>query len=346
MTIGQLFECLVGKAAALQGMDADGTAFEEHDIEHAKDVLEKLGYERNGFEYLYNGMTGEKMLHQIFIGPTFYQRLKHLVEDKIHCLSMDHEVLTADGWKNFHQLTLDDKVATLEYEEFLVYKNPTKLLYYPDYNGKMYHVKTDEVDLFVTPEHRMWVANNETFDFETVESISGQSRKYKKDVTCVINNSKYSGPYEPKIDYSQVTCLPDWVWKLDSIQAKGILECLIKYTWHDGMMLITKSEQLADDVMRLALHCGSGWSASKHKFGEEMWRIKVKRYDRNPMVSHDYRVIEDYNSPVFCLEVPSEVFYVRRNGLAVWTGNSRSRGPKTSLTRQANCCLSHIKIYG
>lgn len=84
MTIGQLFECLVGKAAALQGMDADGTAFEEHDIEDAKNTLEKLGYERNGYEYLYNGMTGEKMLHQIFIGPTFYQRLKHLVEDKIH----------------------------------------------------------------------------------------------------------------------------------------------------------------------------------------------------------------------------------------------------------------------
>jgi DNA-directed RNA polymerase beta subunit len=87
MTIGQLVECLVGKCAAIQGMDADGTVFEEHDFEHAKDVLEKLGYERNGYEEMYNGMSGEKMKAQIFIGPTFYQRLKHLVEDKIHSRS-------------------------------------------------------------------------------------------------------------------------------------------------------------------------------------------------------------------------------------------------------------------
>lgn len=87
MTIGQLVECLVGKSSAIQGMDADGTAFEEYDIESVKDTLEKLGYERNGYEYLYNGMTGERMKTQIFFGPTFYQRLKHLVEDKIHSRS-------------------------------------------------------------------------------------------------------------------------------------------------------------------------------------------------------------------------------------------------------------------
>lgn len=77
-------ECLVGKTAALQGMDADGTSFEEHDIASVKKALKLLGYEENGYEYLYNGMTGEKMKVQIFFGPTFYQRLKHLVEDKIH----------------------------------------------------------------------------------------------------------------------------------------------------------------------------------------------------------------------------------------------------------------------
>jgi DNA-directed RNA polymerase II subunit RPB2 len=84
MTIGQLIECLVGKTAVLEGMDGDGTPFETYDIEKVKDRLEKLGYERNGNEFLYNGMTGEKMEVSIFFGPTYYQRLKHLVEDKIH----------------------------------------------------------------------------------------------------------------------------------------------------------------------------------------------------------------------------------------------------------------------
>ena len=43
---------------------------------------------------------------------------------------------------------------------------------------------------------------------------------------------------------------------------------------------------------------------------------------------------KDKKCPVFCLQVPSEVFYVRKNGKPVWTGNSRAQGHVTSLTRQ------------
>jgi DNA-directed RNA polymerase II subunit RPB2 len=87
MTIGQLVECLVGKVAAIKGHEADGTPFNAVDVESIKDELEKLGYNRQGYEYLYNGMTGQKMKTMICIGPTYYQRLKHLVEDKIHSRS-------------------------------------------------------------------------------------------------------------------------------------------------------------------------------------------------------------------------------------------------------------------
>lgn len=84
MTIGQLLECLLGKVGAISGYECDGTAFTRVDSEKIKDELEKLGYQRDGSEYLYNGMTGQKMKTMIFIGPTFYQRLKHLVQDKVH----------------------------------------------------------------------------------------------------------------------------------------------------------------------------------------------------------------------------------------------------------------------
>ena len=84
MTIGQLCECLFGKVGALNGMNMDSTAFEDYDIESVKDVLEQMGYHREGTEYLYNGMNGAKLKHMIFIGPTYYQRLKHMVIDKIH----------------------------------------------------------------------------------------------------------------------------------------------------------------------------------------------------------------------------------------------------------------------
>ncbi len=84
MTIGQLIECLLGKLSAIRGHESDGTPFGYPDIEAIKDDLEKLGYKRDGTEYLYNGMTGKKIKSMIFIGPTYYQRLKHMVSDKIH----------------------------------------------------------------------------------------------------------------------------------------------------------------------------------------------------------------------------------------------------------------------
>ena len=82
MTIAQLIECLMGKVGAIKGMEVDGTSFNEIDIEKVKDILESLGYERNATEYMYNGMTGQRLRIPIFIGPTYYQRLKHLVMDK------------------------------------------------------------------------------------------------------------------------------------------------------------------------------------------------------------------------------------------------------------------------
>jgi DNA-directed RNA polymerase II subunit RPB2 len=84
MTTGQLIECLVGKAASLLGYDADGTPFEDYDLSKVEKILESLGYEPDGKETLYNGMTGEAMKVKIFFGPTYYQRLKHLVADKAH----------------------------------------------------------------------------------------------------------------------------------------------------------------------------------------------------------------------------------------------------------------------
>jgi DNA-directed RNA polymerase II subunit RPB2 len=87
MSVGQIIEILVGKRGVLSGTEIDGTAFNKIDIESEKDELEKLGYNRQGYEYLYNGETGQKLKAMICIGPNYYQRLKHLVQDKIHSRS-------------------------------------------------------------------------------------------------------------------------------------------------------------------------------------------------------------------------------------------------------------------
>src|SRR5215471_816291 len=47
-------------------------------------LLREHGYQSRGFEIMYNGHTGRKLQAQVFLGPTYYQRLKHMVDDKIH----------------------------------------------------------------------------------------------------------------------------------------------------------------------------------------------------------------------------------------------------------------------
>jgi|TARA_B110000483_G_C18205332_1_gene547318 DNA-directed RNA polymerase II subunit RPB2 len=84
MTIAQFIECVFGKVGTLAGCDMDATPFRKVNVEDISPILEKMGYSGGGTEVLYNGKTGEQIKVNIFIGPTFYYRLKHLVEDKIH----------------------------------------------------------------------------------------------------------------------------------------------------------------------------------------------------------------------------------------------------------------------
>lgn len=84
MTIGHLVECLLSKVSSLDGTEGDATPFTDVTVESISQTLAAYGYQQRGFEVLYNGHTGRKLNAQIFTGPTYYQRLKHMVDDKIH----------------------------------------------------------------------------------------------------------------------------------------------------------------------------------------------------------------------------------------------------------------------
>lgn len=88
MTIGQLKETLLGKVLLQLGLFGDGTSFGKYDIKNICKDLQKLGFESTGNEILYDGTTGEQIETPIFIGPAFYQRLKHMVNDKQHSRSI------------------------------------------------------------------------------------------------------------------------------------------------------------------------------------------------------------------------------------------------------------------
>jgi len=86
-TIGQMLEILAGKTTALNGRKMDATAFAcmpEHDI---RAMLHSLGFRNDGKETMYNGHTGEKYEAEIFIGENYYQKLDHMVANKLQARS-------------------------------------------------------------------------------------------------------------------------------------------------------------------------------------------------------------------------------------------------------------------
>ena len=240
MTIGHILEMVVSKYSAIEGQRTDCTPFEPVNMDEIRKGLKDNGYEEHGYEYLYNGMTGNKMRCMIYIGPCYYMRLKHMVNDKIHCLDYETEVLTLDGWKFGKDLLKTDLISTLNVTDMKVeYHKPIEILKYPEFEGPIYYIKNENVDMVITEEHRVLINDNNEYKLVPINTLLGRKFKFIKDINCEID-----------IDMST--------------------DLIIKYE----------------------------------------------------------------KKPVFCVTVPNEVFYVRRNGKTCWTGNSRGRGPMTLLTRQ------------
>mmetsp|Transcript_21357 Transcript_21357/g.45851 ORF Transcript_21357/g.45851 Transcript_21357/m.45851 type:complete len:1170 (-) Transcript_21357:261-3770(-) len=84
MTIGHLVECLLSKVSSLTGDEGDATPFTSVNVDEISKLLQSCQYQKRGFEMMYNGHTGRRLEAAVFLGPTYYQRLKHMVDDKIH----------------------------------------------------------------------------------------------------------------------------------------------------------------------------------------------------------------------------------------------------------------------
>ena len=120
MTIAQLKETVLGKVLLELGMFGDGTSFSEYPVKDICDELQNIGFEKHGNELLMSGITGEQMETSIFIGPAFYQRLKHMVIDKQHSRSIGPMVVltrqpaegrSRDGGLRFGEMERDCMIS-------------------------------------------------------------------------------------------------------------------------------------------------------------------------------------------------------------------------------------------
>ena len=301
MTIAQLIECVFGKVGTISGSELDATPFRKVNVEDITEIMEKMGYHGAGTEILYNGKTGEQITAAIFMGPTFYYRLKHLVEDKQHCIDYDTEILTKNGWKNHSSLAMNDEIATLK-DGHLEYDYPIEIFDYPKHVGSMYYIKNDNIDMFVTSEHRMWASHDgHHFEFIKAKDILGKNVTYKNDAI---------------FDYND--------------DSRKMLE---KY-FLDKDTLETDSYYFTGKLQKLALE--AGWYINVECINDiykcTIIKDKVNLWTSNKDTIEKYT--ENVSVPVWCVHVPSEVFLIRRNGKVCWTGNSRATGPYQLLTMQ------------
>ena len=126
MTIAQLIECIMGKVCAIKGEYGDATPFTELDPEDIAKELGSLGFQKYGFETMYNGTTGEKMEAKIFIGPTYYQRLKLMVNDKIHSRSRGPiQILTRQPVEEEAEMVDYDLVRWSAMRSFHIVRHPS-----------------------------------------------------------------------------------------------------------------------------------------------------------------------------------------------------------------------------
>ena len=84
MTVGMMMESICGKAASFRGKRFDGSAFVGEKMDEVKKVMDTHDFKYSGKEIMYDGRTGKAFPVEVFIGVVYYQKLHHMVADKIH----------------------------------------------------------------------------------------------------------------------------------------------------------------------------------------------------------------------------------------------------------------------
>ena len=254
---------------------------------------------------------------------------KPMIGDKFCCYDDTHEVLTFEGWKNIKDITVYDKVACM-LNNILAYRNPTNIQKY-NYSGKMYLIDTNDISLCVTPNHRMYVSNDEynNYEIELAENIFNKKRKYKRhieniefienNIYFIYNNNnithfKNNDKRIEILDWLNIFCnnynngntvFSNWIWFLPSKLCKYIISKInIKL---NNINILNDNNNDLNNLIRLYFHAGY---------------LINDTYINDEIIEDKYIDVNNIN--IYCCSVEGDgIIYVKRNNLSVWCGNSR-----------------------
>ena len=285
------------------------------------------------------------------------------IGDKMACALPTQQVLTNDGWIEIKDIDITKhKVATLDVNGNMCYEYPINKFEY-DHCGHMFSIKNSNIEVVCTLNHKLYVTireNASDYDnFQLIEAknVIGKTAQFQKSMKNVFSDTEFIVVNEKKYKMddwleilgtmiTDVNYLPDYVWSLSQRQSIILMESLLQsveynYYLNTSSSYETNNIRLANDICRLAVHCG--WTAVTQIVSKvdnnafEYYQIHINRKNNQPYLNkndddNDDELI-DYNGKVYCIEMPSShLYYMRENDFApsMLIGNSRA-GQKGTL---------------
>lgn len=221
------------------------------------------------------------------------------------CYSKDTEVLTKNGWKYFYELNNDDEIATLNKDTYKLEYHKYLNFFEYDFNGNMYLIKDNFIDLLITPNHNVFTKGrykNSQYNLEQIDFIANKRKKsiFKKD--CCWDGKKINSFTLPNSDITFP--INDWLYFYGFWIAEGCTYKTKQKIRYDVFCtsFSNNNKELIDKCVKILNNAGINTKIRKRKNNYEV--ISYNRYLYNYLSSFG-KSIDKYIDPIF-LELCSE----------------------------------------
>ena len=256
---------------------------------------------------------------------------KPIIGDKFCFCNNMTDVLTTVGWIKIENITLNHKVAILNpNNDSIIYDYPSEIHcfdYDSSIDGKIYKIENKDIELNVTPNHRMYVKKNDSeYNFMFAKDCYGEDLYYKKGILNYEPEQWVGDTFIIPEYNKEIETLPDWVWQLNQKQSQQLINSITEYKNNYK----TLSKILVDELMRLCLH--AGWTSTINN--NNKYTIIINKENIETLVNKNNKYVEeyiDYKGTVHCLTVKTGIFMVRQNGKLVWSANSNRHSQKGTV---------------